>query len=112
VISGNKFKKGGGGDMGILMGMAAIASHMGRTPSTVMSLIKQYRSLPIKKVGGVWESDTESIDTWKRRYFEGIESKTEEIEDPVEKRDDETEKSPGKGKKRGIKKKVSSIKNI
>ena len=59
--------------MATLQGMTAIADYMQRSPVTVLDLVRQYPTLPVRKIGGVWESDTESIDGWKKRFFEGKE---------------------------------------
>jgi hypothetical protein len=49
--------------------MKAIANYVHRSEPTVLLLIRNY-DLPAKKVGGIWESDTEAIDKWRMEHFE------------------------------------------
>ena len=52
-----------------LSGLKEIAAHMRKSETTVLKLHREY-ALPMRKVGGVWESHTESIDRWVRSLVE------------------------------------------
>ena len=69
--------------MAALIGMKSITDYLMRHESTVLTMVRQYPTLPIKKIGGIWESDTESIDNWKKRYFEGQEPEKIAVVEPV-----------------------------
>lgn len=69
--------------MAALIGMKAITDYVMRHESTVLSMVRQYPTFPIKKIGGIWESDTESIDSWKKRYFEGQEPVNFVVDEPA-----------------------------
>lgn len=52
-----------------LTGMKAICNYLNRSESTVLGLIRFY-SLPACKIGGgIWESDTELIDSWRKEQI-------------------------------------------
>jgi hypothetical protein len=48
-----------------LVGMKEICGHMKRSETTVLSLHRDM-DFPMRKIGGVWESDTELIAEWRR----------------------------------------------
>lgn len=54
--------------MTALSGMKEIADYMRRSESTVLALIRDF-DFPAKKIGGVWESDTELADAWRRKQI-------------------------------------------
>jgi len=49
-----------------LVGMAAICQYMNRGEKTVLNLIRD-EDFPARKLGGIWESDKELVDKWRRR---------------------------------------------
>ena len=49
----------------ILDGMAQICAYVNRSEATVMNWI-QREDFPATKVDGVWRSDPEEIDQWRR----------------------------------------------
>jgi hypothetical protein len=51
--------------MAQLSGMKAIAGYMNRSEATTLVLIRDY-DMPAWKAGGIWESDTELVDKWRR----------------------------------------------
>ena len=53
----------------VLVGMKAIRSFLGRSEATVLKLKTEYPDMPICKVEGVWESDTESLTIWRQETF-------------------------------------------
>jgi hypothetical protein len=52
-----------------LSGMKAIAGYVKRSEATTLALIRDY-GMPAWKAGGIWESDTESIDQWRRERID------------------------------------------
>ena len=52
-----------------LIGMAEIAKHVRRSESTVLQLIRNM-DFPARKIGGIWESDTEKIKEWRREMID------------------------------------------
>ena len=48
-----------------LAGIKEIAQHMRRSENTVLKWHREY-GLPMCKIGGTWESDTDLIDSWRR----------------------------------------------
>ena len=55
----------------VLVGMKAIRSFLGRSEATVLKLKAEYPDMPICKVEGVWESDTEKLTAWRQKTFFG-----------------------------------------
>jgi len=51
-----------------LSGMKEICNFVNRSESTVLDLIR-LENMPAGKVGGIWESDTELIDTWRQKQI-------------------------------------------
>jgi len=51
-----------------LSGMKEICNHLNRSEPTVLTLIRDY-AFPAKKVLGVWESDTDLIDSWRKEQI-------------------------------------------
>jgi predicted DNA-binding transcriptional regulator AlpA len=51
-----------------LSGMKEICNHLNRSEPTVLTLIRDY-DFPAKKVLGVWESDTDLIDRWRKNQI-------------------------------------------
>ncbi|MHC1701504.1 MAG: hypothetical protein AB9900_11055 [Humidesulfovibrio sp.] len=49
-----------------LSGMTAICTYVGRSEKTVLDWIR-FEAMPASKIGGVWESDKELIDDWRRK---------------------------------------------
>ncbi len=47
-----------------LTGMKAICTYVNRSEATVLDWIRT-RDFPAKKLGGIYESDTASIDVWR-----------------------------------------------
>jgi hypothetical protein len=67
--------------MAHLRGMKAIADYMQRSEATILVFISQM-DFPAKKISnGIWESDTELADAWRKRMIT-----TKEIEQPIIKR--------------------------
>jgi len=56
--------------MAALTGMKEIEKYIGFSESTVLSLIHE-SGMPARKARGIWLSDTESIDKWRRDFVEG-----------------------------------------
>lgn len=54
--------------MTALSGMKEITAYVRRSESTVLTLIREF-DFPAKKICGVWESDTEVVDNWRRRLI-------------------------------------------
>ena len=50
--------------MAALTGMAEIAAYMRRSEATVLTWIRTL-DFPARKIGGMWESDTELADQWR-----------------------------------------------
>jgi hypothetical protein len=48
-----------------LIGMSDICAYVRRSEKTVLDLIR-CESLPARKIGGIWESDRQLIDEWRR----------------------------------------------
>ncbi len=48
-----------------LSGMNEISQYVRRSHDTVLNWIRT-RDFPAKKIGGVWESDRELIDDWRK----------------------------------------------
>jgi hypothetical protein len=48
-----------------LSGMKVISEYVRRSPSTVLSWIREL-GFPARKIGGIWESDKELIDQWRK----------------------------------------------
>ena len=55
--------------MASLTGMKAITDYVKRSEVTVLKLIRA-EDFPAKKLGGIWESDTELIDEWRKKKIE------------------------------------------
>lgn len=49
----------------ILSGMKEICLYMNRSEATVLKLIRE-RRFPANKIGGIWESDRDEIEAWRR----------------------------------------------
>lgn len=62
-----------------LTGMKAICEYMNRSESTVLMLIRDC-DLPACKIGGgIWESDTDLIDDWRKgQITQGVKAKKQE----------------------------------
>ena len=66
-----------------LTGMKAICEYMNRSEATVLMLISACALPACKLGGGIWESDTELIDKWRKEQIsEGI----KRLKPPVKKR--------------------------
>ena len=50
--------------MAALTGMAEIAAYVRRSEATVLNWIRTL-DFPARKIGGMWESDTELADQWR-----------------------------------------------
>ncbi|MBI9092916.1 MAG: hypothetical protein JEZ12_27180 [Desulfobacterium sp.] len=63
-----------------LTGMKDICNYMSRSESTVLMLIRDC-DLPACKIGGgIWESDTELIDDWRKgQITKGVKTKKQKI---------------------------------
>ncbi len=48
--------------------MKSICQYMNRSESSVLVLIRDY-GFPARKIGGIWESDTELADAWRREQI-------------------------------------------
>ena len=55
--------------MAILSGMKEIGGYLRRSEATVTKMMKQHPNFPAEKLGGIWESDTDLIDNWKRELM-------------------------------------------
>lgn len=55
-----------------LTGMKSICGYLNRSETTVLDLIRA-DGFPATKIGGVWESDTDLIDTWRREKIKEVE---------------------------------------
>lgn len=51
-----------------LSGMNEICQYVRRSPDTVLNWIRAY-DFPAQKIGGVWESDKDLIDQWRREWI-------------------------------------------
>ncbi len=51
-----------------LSGMKEITDHCKRSESTILKLIREEK-FPAEKVGGIWESDTDLIDDWRKKLI-------------------------------------------
>lgn len=51
--------------MSALSGMKEITQHCQRSEMTIMKWIRNFK-FPAKKLGGVWESDTDLIAEWRK----------------------------------------------
>ena len=51
--------------MAQLSGMKQICEYINRSECTVLTLVRT-EGFPAKKIGGIWESDTQLIDDWRR----------------------------------------------
>ena len=60
--------------MTALIGMKEICQYMRRSEASVLMLIRT-EEFPAIKVGGIWESDTEEIDLWRRGLIRKAHSK-------------------------------------
>ena len=58
--------------------MKAICSYVNRSEVTLLKWIRELRFPSTKIGGGIWESDTELIDRWRRQQIEEGEGPTEE----------------------------------
>jgi len=56
-----------------LVGMKQICEHMRRSETTVLALHRDM-DLPMRKIGGVWESDTDLIAEWRRGLIKTVDS--------------------------------------
>jgi hypothetical protein len=56
--------------MAELSGMKQIRDYFNRSEATILQLIRQ-DEFPARKIAGIWESDTEEIDTWRKRQIRG-----------------------------------------
>lgn len=54
--------------MTALSGMKEICQYFRRSEATILALHREM-GFPIKKMGGIWESDTELIDAWRREQI-------------------------------------------
>ena len=61
--------------MAALTGMAEIAAYMRRSEATVLTWIRTL-DFPARKIGGMWESDTELADQWRIKQVMGIGKET------------------------------------
>jgi excisionase family DNA binding protein len=57
--------------------MKAICGYVNRSEVTVLKWIRELRFPSTKIGGGIWESDTELIDRWRRQQIEADEPPTE-----------------------------------
>jgi len=48
-----------------LTGMKAICKYVNRSEPSVLMMVRKY-DFPAGKIEGIWESDTEIIDAWRR----------------------------------------------
>ena len=55
--------------MARLEGMKSICDYVHRSEDTVQKMIR-LEGMPGEKIGGIWESDTESIDKWIKSRVE------------------------------------------
>lgn len=56
--------------MARLTGIKAIKQYMGiQSDATIMDRI-QLQGMPATKIGGIWESETDLIDKWRREQIE------------------------------------------
>ncbi len=56
--------------MAVLIGMKDICDYLNRSEATVTKLLKEYPTFPAEKIGGgMWESDTELIDEWRKKIL-------------------------------------------
>lgn len=56
--------------MAALTGMKAICTHMNRSEATMLALIREY-DFPARKLRGIWETDTELVDEWRKEFVRG-----------------------------------------
>jgi hypothetical protein len=49
--------------------MKAICKFMNRSDATILDLHRS-RDFPMRKIGGIWESDTDLIDKWRKGLIE------------------------------------------
>lgn len=56
--------------MATLSGMKEICNYVRRSEATVLDWIKNM-DFPAKKLSGIWESDRELIDDWRRNQING-----------------------------------------
>ena len=61
-----------------LTGMKTICDYVNRSEVTVLKWIRELRFPSSKIGGGIWESDTELIDRWRRQQIEADMRSTEE----------------------------------
>lgn len=54
--------------MTALSGMKEICGYFKRSESTILQLIRDCR-FPAIKLGGIWESDTEEVDRWRKQWL-------------------------------------------
>jgi predicted DNA-binding transcriptional regulator AlpA len=52
-----------------LMGMKEICAYVGKSVNTVKTLIRD-EGFPAVQIGGMWESDCQMIDQWRRAQIE------------------------------------------
>ena len=52
-----------------LSGMKQICLHCNRSEATILAWIR-YRDFPAVKITGSWESDTETIDKWRKKQID------------------------------------------
>ncbi len=52
-----------------LSGMKEICKFMNRSDATILDLYRA-QDFPMKKIGGIWESDTDLIDKWRKGLIE------------------------------------------
>jgi excisionase family DNA binding protein len=54
-----------------LDGMKEICNYMRRSEDTVLRMVR-FQDMPAAKLGGIWFSDTESIDKWVKGVAEEV----------------------------------------
>jgi hypothetical protein len=54
--------------------MKAICDYVKRSESTVLDWIRNW-NFPAQKIGGIWESDRELIDQWRKEQIGGVAKK-------------------------------------
>ena len=52
--------------MTALSGMKDICKHMGKSESTILNFIRDFKFPAVKITGKIWESDTDLIDQWRK----------------------------------------------
>jgi len=87
--------------MSQLLGMKAICGYIRRSESTALELIRNY-GMPAWKAKGIWESDTEAIDEWRRDRLKSPHENTDKNGKPSADRPRKKERGQGAAKKTAI----------